>query len=537
MLADLCGGALLELQILSRSLVTFLQDMRGSVSLNLALSAVPLFAVAGGAIDYARWNDARAEVATALDAAVLAGTQELVESDGNGESALAVAAKYYDTVVSGKVPLNKNSVAFALNDTKTGVKATGKATIETSLLKIVGIDEIDVFAASESEAVEADYTPGNPGGDLEISVMLDVTGSMCNDGEGPCTTSTKLTGLKDAANKLVDTVVWDDQSTYTSRIAIVPFSTRVRVGQDGAGTSRMATIAGLPASWTGWYAMCVDASGSGASETGGNWTCNKTQVQKYSNWKVMPCVTDRFYNSTGKLDFTDAAPGPGKYLNAHDGSRGPNYVDSTNTKATSAIGNKKSDPAYHWNYEQSGTCYDIANANEVLPLTNDKTALKKKIDGLEAYGATGGVLGTSFSWYMLSPNWKSVWGGSSQPKAYSLLKETNDTGSPKLRKIAILMTDGVYNTHRGWKDQDINDQSANAIAMCAEMKKKGIEIYTVGFGLDELSAKEKAVATDTLKTCGTDIDHFYSSVNSTELVNAFETIGKKVSSASIRLIR
>ncbi len=522
---------------MSRLFARFLRDLRGSISLNFALCAVPLLAAAGGAMDYGRWNDAHVQVAAAVDAAVLAGTQELVESDGDGEAALAVAAKYYETVVTGQVPLSQNSVVFSLNDKKTGVKATGKATIETSLLKVVGLEEIDVFASSASEAVEADYTPGNPGGDLEVSVMLDVTGSMCNDGEGPCTTSTKLTGLKQAANKLVDTVVWDDQSTYTSRIAIVPFSTRVRVGQDGAGTSAMATMAGMPAGWTGWYEMCIDASGSGASETGGNWTCNKTQVQKYSNWKVMPCVTDRFYNSSGKFDFTDDAPGPGKYLNAHDGSRGPTYVDSTNTKATSGLGNKKTDPAEHWNYDDTGYCYDVANANEVLPLTNDKTNLKKKIDGLEAYGATGGVLGTSFSWYMLSPNWKSVWGGSSQPKAYSLLKDMNDTGSPKLRKIAILMTDGVYNTYRGWKDQDINVQSTNAIAMCAEMKKKGIEIYTVGFGLNELTAKEKAVATAMLKSCGTDIEHFYSSINTAELVKAFETIGKKVSSANIRLIR
>ncbi len=30
--------------------------------------------------------------------------------------------------------------------------------------------------------------------------------------------------MKDAANDLVDIVVWADQSKYTSRVAIVPFS-------------------------------------------------------------------------------------------------------------------------------------------------------------------------------------------------------------------------------------------------------------------------------------------------------------------------
>ena len=38
---------------------------------------------------------------------------------------------------------------------------------------------------------------------------------------------------------------------------------------------------------------------------------------------------------------------------------------------------------------------------------------------------------------MLSPNWASLWSSASQPKAY---------GTADLRKIAILMTDGEYNT-------------------------------------------------------------------------------------------
>jgi hypothetical protein len=149
--------------------------------------------------------------------------------------------------------------------------------------------------------VEADYTPGNPGGDLEVSVMLDVTGSMCNDGEGPCTTSTKLTGLKQAANKLVDTVVWDDQSTYTSRIAIVPFSTRVRVGQDGAGTSAMATMAGMPAGWTDGTrcASMPRAPVPAKPAATGPATRRRCRNTPTESDALRP---DRFYNSSGKFD-------------------------------------------------------------------------------------------------------------------------------------------------------------------------------------------------------------------------------------------
>jgi len=45
---------------------------------------------------------------------------------------------------------------------------------------------------------------------LEISLMLDVTGSMCS----PCTKNRRgQSGAKD----LIDIVIWDDQSEYTSK--------------------------------------------------------------------------------------------------------------------------------------------------------------------------------------------------------------------------------------------------------------------------------------------------------------------------------
>ncbi|MFT3672914.1 pilus assembly protein TadG-related protein [Aestuariivirga sp.] len=520
-----------------KTVTSFLRNASGSTSVTLALSVIPLMAAAGGAVDYARWSDARVQVGTALDAAVLTGTQRLAETKGDEAAALKAASNSYAKAIDGKVPLARNTVKFALNKTKTGLSATGDAAVSTSLLRVVGIDEIQVFSSAASETVEADYTAGNPGGDLEISLMLDVTGSMCNDGNGPCTSGTKITALKDAAKKLIDTVVWDDQSKYTSRIAIVPFSTRVRVGPDGGGASAMAAMTGLPATYSGFVNYCVSGSGSGGSEGGGSWTCTKTEVQQVKNLKIMPCVTDRFYNTGWKFDYTDDAPGKGQYLNAHDGSRSPNYVDSSTTKATSGLGATASDPTTTWNYDSNGGCADVANGNRILALSNDKTVLKKKIDGLEAFGSTGGVLGTAFSWYMLSPNWKGVWGSASAPKAYSLLKEKNSTGAAKLRKIAILMTDGVYNTYRGWKDQSASDLSNAAITMCTEMKKKGIEVYTIGFGLDELPAKDKSLASATLKSCGSDVSHFYSSTNAKELMAAFDAIGSQVSASSIRLTR
>jgi hypothetical protein len=297
----------------------------------------------------------------------------------------------------------------------------------------------------------------------------------------------------------------------------------------------MKKLTNLDPTWSGWYNMCVASSGSGSSETGGNWTCSKYTKNYYTDWKVMPCVTDRFYDASWNFGLTDAAPGPGNWLNAHDGSRMTLGPDSSTTVATSKTGESKALAAEHWNFSGAGDCADVAESNEILPLTNNVAALKDRIDGLSAYGATSGVLGTAWSWYMLSPKWSSVFPSASEPKDYSLLSQVNSSGAPKLRKIAILMTDGVYNTFRGWKDQDTTFVSNNAVSMCTQMKNAGIEIYTIGFALNGLTAAEKNLAINTLQSCGSDVEHFYQSINAQQLRQAFESIGNKVSSTAIRL--
>ena len=71
------------------------------------------------------------------------------------------------------------------------------------------------------------------------------------------------------------------------------------------------------------------------------------------------------------------------------------------------------DPADHWNFRPDGACGDIAEGNDVTPLSTDKAALLARIDALQGYGGTAGALGTSWSWYMLSPDWGPVWSGAS----------------------------------------------------------------------------------------------------------------------------
>lgn len=505
-------------------------DERGSVTIIVAFMFTVLLLCIGGAIDIARWTNARTVSMSALDAAVLAGGRSLQIHNSDPAAAILVAQQTYVENTKNRIPLASETVTFQVTDSNTALTATGDAKLATTLLNIIGVNSLPVLSATGTKFPIAKISVGGgSGSDLELAVMLDVTGSMCADGEGPCTSSPKLDALKAATKDLVNTVIWADQSTYKSRVALVPFSTRIRVAPDNNDGSMMQKLTGLPPTWSGYMQICTAWTGSGASETGGNWTCTASQTQYMSNWKILPCVTDRFYSTTNMMDLTDDKPGTNAWLNAHGGDRMTLSWDSSDTAATSQRGLTASDPAYDWNYDSAAYCSDVAEGNQIMSLTNDKTALAARIDALEAYGSTSGALGTAWAWYTLSPKWTSVWGGNDKPGPYSDLTTIQGNGLPKLRKVAVLMTDGVYNTWRGWKDQDQQAVSDYAKQLCTNMKAQGIEIYTVGFALDELTPTERAIATDTLQSCGTDLQHFYETLTLPQLQQAFKSIALQMS--------
>ena len=152
--------------------------------------------------------------------------------------------------------------------------------------------------------------------------------------------------------------------------------------------------------------------------------------------------------------------------------------------------------------------YTDAEVNSIQPLSNDRTMLKRRIDKLETGGSTAGHLGTAWAWYLLSPKWNYLLptlgkrGG-----ALRDLTTLSTKGAPKLRKIAVLMTDGDYNINyckgveakNSDQSPDINCNSENgkslaqAISLCTAMKNPlednvtKIEVFTVGFQVSRAS--------------------------------------------------
>jgi Flp pilus assembly protein TadG len=166
----------------------------------------------------------------------------------------------------------------------------------------------------------------------------------------------------------------------------------------------------------------------------------------------------------------------------------------------------------------------FCSVSTLIPLTHDKNRLTTHIKSLIAdpYAWTNGRVGIQWSWYLLSPNWSKVLPAENRPLPYA---------AENTSKFAILMTDGEFNlgfdevpngedfrnqTPRNWKNSEL---------LCAEMKKKGIRIFSIGFHLS-------SAAEDVMRKCATPdsggTKHFYAASSGAELDNAFKSIARNI---------
>lgn len=220
-----------------------------------------------------------------------------------------------------------------------------------------------------------------------------------------------------------------------------------------------------------------------------------------NNWRVFPssdCVSER----VNSQEYTDASP------------------------STRHVG---------YNYPSSANACPSA---DIVPLTTNTEYLNGRIAALNAAGSTAGHIGLAWGWYALSPNWADLFPGASQGAAYN---------APETIKIAVLMTDGAFNT--GYCNGVISDDSdsgagsaserincdatngepfAQARQLCTAMKNRGIIVYTVGFGLGG-----DATAEDFLEDCATSSEHAYLTGSGNELIAAFNAIAASITQLRI----
>lgn len=130
-----------------------------------------------------------------------------------------------------------------------------------------------------------------------------------------------------------------------------------------------------------------------------------------------------------------------------------------------------------------------------------------------------------WAYYMLSPKWRPA------IQKAALGDGPADHDPKKLSKVAILMTDGEFNTAFVGGD-DVNNQGTKARSaaegLCGNMKAEGIEIFTIGFdlGTGETAAK------NVLKNCASKdtsgVKHYHEASTGADLDNAFREIIRNI---------
>ena len=448
---------------------TFARDNKGNVAMIFGLMAIPVLGLVGTAIDFGRASSLRQELQSLTDGAALAATNEFAKS-GDADAATERLRNFISEGLSKQgrsllpeplpgqpapsIGSDLNKVQLengTFNEDTASVNPKLTARVETTLLALLDQPYFEIQTQTKA---------GLAGKKLELSMMLDVTGSMCDPGAAqPCSGGAKLSAMKSAALDLVDIVFGGNASN--TRVAVVPFSSAVNVG------SFAAAVTGQPATSQYSYA-CGNRNRS---------TCYATQYRTN-------CVAER----SGTHAYTDDAPRSGRYSLAL------------------------------WSTSSSASCTP-ASAASILPLTNTRSAIEAKINGLRGQGGTAGHLGTGWAWYTISNKWASFWGPASAPEPVA----------PTILKAAVLMTDGEYTMHYG-SGANCNGSTAcsrsisDALTLCANMKAQGIRVFTVGFQVPD-------EAKPTLQTCASPGD-FHFPYNPAAIREAFQAIGNALIAGS-----
>lgn len=503
---------------------------------------VPLLGFMGLGLDTSRAYMVRARLSQALDSATLAAGRANADDIAAEARALNVFRAnfppgYMDAAVTGP--------SFVFNNTDHTVKATASAAVPTYLMHLVGYRTYTVTVSSEVK---------RNANSLEIALVLDITGSM---------SGSKIYDLKAAAKDLIDTVVWDDQSQYYSKVAIVPYSNGVNVGSYAA---QMRGPVAAPLSITGASKsnpVVITAPNhgfrngdkifitgvKGMTQINNDPDNSPTATSQPQYWVVSDKTTNTFelvrsngsnangknwskYNSGGQIDCLEPGCEYQQFISASGSSR----VFRISTCASERVG------AEAYTDAAPGTAYvgrhypadsNPCPSSPIVPLTPDRTLLKGKIDALSIGGSTAGQIGIAWGWYMISPEFGYLWPGASAPAAY---------GASELIKIAVIMTDGEFNTAycggviardsgsgSGSSSDHVNCNATNgssasqALKQCQAMKQKGIVVFTVGFDLDTQSAK------DLMKQCATSESYAYLASDGAALKEAFRSIAINIS--------
>lgn len=195
---------------------SFLGNERGTISIAFGAAIIAIVGVIGLAIDVGRSMDAHSKATAALDAAALAATRAVFTGGRSVDEIETLATQYFENNLTSAGDIGADYSDFTADvdtDTKT-VKVKTVVHVPTTFGRIFGVNQVSYTVASRATFNVQD---------IELSLVLDLTGSMC----APCS---KITALKDASKELIDALMPENGGASEVKIALAPYSASVNAG-------------------------------------------------------------------------------------------------------------------------------------------------------------------------------------------------------------------------------------------------------------------------------------------------------------------
>ncbi len=202
-------------QFTSTPVRSFASDERGTVAMIFSLCIFVLVMIVGLAIDVGRLYQASGRLSSSIDAAALAAAKGLRLANLTDAEVQTVAKSFFDTAIDGPGGNYAKIESLSINIDR-AKSAVGINVVASVPMLFAGIGGFDKISVPKSSVAIFDSK------DIEVSLQLDVTGSM---GGG------KIVALKTATKNLVDVLLPDSQTGAAKvRVAFAPFSAGVNVG-------------------------------------------------------------------------------------------------------------------------------------------------------------------------------------------------------------------------------------------------------------------------------------------------------------------
>ncbi|GBF25459.1 hypothetical protein MnTg02_00491 [bacterium MnTg02] len=408
-------------------------NQRGNVAIIFGMLAIPIFAIAGSAVDFGRAINMQRELTNSIDAAALAAGAAF---NLDTEDRIQLAKDYLNENFKPAGNATVNEPTITIVDKKITITITG--TIDTTFLGVMGITNINV-ASSNEITLKAKK--------LEVVLALDTTGSM---------SGSKISTLRSSGKDLVDYLYTGENAADNVKMGIVPFADFINIDT----ANQTAPWVTLDINDNRYCQLIL----GGKNTSSNNYYCN-------------------YYKSN-----------PGSWKGCVNYRDNPNHINDA-----PATGSNKITGIY-------GPC----GTESMMPLSNDETALKQKIDDLGASGWTYVPAGLSWAWRLLSPN-----------EPYTDVKAYDDD---EWVKAVVLMTDGANTLNFGYTGANANSQTA---VLCENMKALGITIFSVAFQISSSSTKQL------IENCASGATNYYDASDNAALQSAFNSIGEKLSELRI----